>query len=993
MSLLDLYDTSLTLQSFLEKHKLLFDERDDKIIIEYAKDYFFDKYKNKDCLMKEMENDKIFKQQILSEKIKQVNYILEITNRKISYFLFDNLYQKGNIISQLFLGLIYYEGLLFDKDEKKSMNFFLNVYNNGIGNVKNFGGILYSNLLYLRGKKDRAYEIYSSIWNTDKIESINLILKLGKFYKTPDNLFYDKSYYEHILTNNDLNPIKDDYLSDKKIELCNDTHLLLNIVQIITDGILYEKTNYKLTRLYYQLCENNSNTRYCYHLALEYERGIYIEKNIKKAYEYFIKANIYHNTETYYILGKAYKSGIIDNDEEIIKPELDTAIKYFELGKFNGFNNCIIELSIIYFDKQINLKFVYQTFLKFMNQDSRIPPRLALMYYKGIYIKQNYEKALHCYDLLDENVYISFLPNIIDSSKQIGNYDEAIHIIKKYKNKYEKYHANDTSNNFINILGNIYYLSSNSIKDSTNTDKLISHFRHAVYYKNEFAIKENNLLVENLEKGINYFIKSKQSIYDIDKVSEILKYCEDNNDVRRNILLGNMYYIIDEKEKAYEYYQPILDSKNEENILCLMNCGIVYSEDFTELLTFNFGINKDISIILKLLNNPIMTLKSLLNNKKDECQNKLLDRVLTNIGQSNIDLNKLTETDNYLLMKTGCNHNNPIKSFIIGKYYSKKFNINYEFNFNIANTFYLAGFGRNIDNILMSATYYEIAQIYLQNDKVSKFFYDNTKNRNILCENTYYLSIIYFYIYEKYKNNSSKKNIKKQYDYYFNNNFYENIYLKNSRYGKKMSITDTIPRQFFNMAYINLQNCINHDDNKTYVCKGNYLLGHMWYKSNVTKYVHELENYINTRFFETIPISILSRCGNYGKASLYIGNIYYYSSNRRTIQGRTGISYYDHKNSERTIDDINICIKYYEKAAAHKEYSAIRKLAIIYTMHGYKKRSNSDKLVSIRSPNLVYKYTKLLIDSKDKQNIKDGLRIRNAKLRNPYSNYFDTSIS
>lgn len=143
-----------------------------------------------------------------------------------------------------------------------------------------------------------------------------------------------------------------------------------------------------------EFSENGCNdSEALYTLGLLYLKGIFIEKNVMKAFDYFVLASELNHPKAQVEVGIIYSNGFGD-----IKQDFDSAILYFNLAAIQNYSYGFFYLGSIQFfekyqQKDINVGIHYYELAANLNNSEALL-NLGLLYLENKIIKQDVQKAI-----------------------------------------------------------------------------------------------------------------------------------------------------------------------------------------------------------------------------------------------------------------------------------------------------------------------------------------------------------------------------------------------------------------------------------------------------------------------------------------------------------------------------------------------------------------------------------------------------------------------
>lgn len=127
-------------------------------------------------------------------------------------------------------------------------------------------------------------------------------------------------------------------------------------------------------------------------LGVAYENGLGIEKDLKKAKEFYELATSRDDNTGAFNLGLLYLNGIV------VEKDIKNAIKYFRKSSDGGYTRATYNLGVIYKDITPNHKQAVHYFTKAANDgDLDAKLNLGLQYYFGKGVDKNMAKALELF--------------------------------------------------------------------------------------------------------------------------------------------------------------------------------------------------------------------------------------------------------------------------------------------------------------------------------------------------------------------------------------------------------------------------------------------------------------------------------------------------------------------------------------------------------------------------------------------------------------------
>jgi TPR repeat protein len=230
-------------------------------------------------LIFKMQNIKEILIKTLENSLDDIEYIINLLEEKQQFNIIKDFYQKNidNSSVQYFYGKIYLNGLFdFKKDHKLAINFFKNSAEMNNENAQYELGLIFLNGELLGIKKDHNlalnYFEHSALQNNSFAQ-----LELGRMYENGYGV--EKNY-------------------DKALEYYAKSALQYNIPAINTLILIYYKDKkYKLAYDYILLSVSADDDIGQLYLAIFYENGYFVEKDIEKSIEFYNKS-IEQNNDT-----------------------------------------------------------------------------------------------------------------------------------------------------------------------------------------------------------------------------------------------------------------------------------------------------------------------------------------------------------------------------------------------------------------------------------------------------------------------------------------------------------------------------------------------------------------------------------------------------------------------------------------------------------------------------------------------------------------------
>ena len=482
--------------------------------------------------------------------------------------------------------------LNFDQTENSSSSSFHNIghlYENGKGFIQN----------YFMAKK--YYELASQLENSESY------LALGDLY------YYGRG------VNKDYHKAKEFYEKSAKY---NNSYAFSYLGELYLEGFI-GKRDYLKAKEYFELSAQLDNSDGIFNLGRLYADGLGVKTDYNKAKEYFEKSAEKDNPRAFLNLGDLYLNpncSFYDHRKAIecyeSSAQLDNSFAYVKLGDiyYHGyFVDKDIDIAKYYYEessklgnkiadihlKNIEIEERYQgekgkELFSLLAQCNSIIPQQQVsnsienaidsnessdpfskgfLYYEGIIVPKNYEKALFYFEIAAGKNHPEALLYL--GNMYMNGYGVDINFIKA-KEYYEQ-SAEQGNSSAIFQLGELHRIGGNGIEQD--------YLKAKEYY--ETAANMNNILAF-LQLGILYYLGNgiKQ---DYNQAKKYFELSYKQNHPCGSYYLGLLYFKGQGVEKDYKIAKDLFEqSEKVGNIECLNYLGYIYYN--------GFGVEKDYSV-------------------------------------------------------------------------------------------------------------------------------------------------------------------------------------------------------------------------------------------------------------------------------------------------------------------------------------------------------------------------------------------------------------
>lgn len=570
--------------------------------------------------------------------------------------LYEKAINLGNTFSMNNLGLLLQNGIKVEKDTKRAIKLFEDSFELGNPQSLYFLGVLFHDGKEVPKDIQKAIEYYNKSIEIEK--NTKSMINLGIIYKTGDcvekNMVKAISLFEFACNQGDIEAmellgsiLEQDRFVKKDLPKALGIFLkaidLGSSMSMYRAGmILFDLKDYSNAFKYFDMAWKNGNSDSRNNLAILYQNGYGVKKNLEKAIElfelsakenddfalnrlgmiyltekkdgqkakyYFEKSSLLGNSDSSYNLAFLYHEG------RYLKQDIPIAIQLYEtsIQKFKN-TRSMVNLGYIY-QLGFGVKKDVEKTVKFYQMavdlgDSHAMCILGLLYQDGKEVKQDIQKCIQLYESA-----ISL--NNPDGMYNLALlYHEGTHVkrdIQKSIKLYEKSleYGNISS---LSILGQIYYLEHDVEKD---IKKSIDYYEKAieygiddqyVYYNLGSIYLSKSLGYRNPNKAFNLFEKSMK-LGHLKSMNNLALMYEKGEGVEKNIEkslelyfkaiklgnvdalnnLGHYYFSLEKYEDALSLYLKAISLGDSP---ALNNLAIMYFQ--------GKGVDKDINLGIEL---------------------------------------------------------------------------------------------------------------------------------------------------------------------------------------------------------------------------------------------------------------------------------------------------------------------------------------------------------------------------------------------------------
>lgn len=525
-----------------------------------------------------------------SDKINKPDY-------EKAHYYYNEAYKLGNSCACFNLGCLYYKGLGVNKNIKEAIKYFeeassknyldakkvlveiykekefynekkLMVLNEELANQNDENAMYVMGLNYLKNKNiEKGLDL---IKRASELGSTNAMVELANFYINKkyglDDLEKGKELYSNATKKGNaiakLNLgiiLKNEGKYNSSIKMLSDKDLSENAQALCLLGEIYENglgVSYDLKKAYeYYVKASELNSKIAYFkLGYFYTNGIYVQKNINQAIKYYVKATELGLYQAFYNLGYIYK----------VRKEFKKAFECFKIGASKEDPLSMYALGIMYHNGEgteasdVKAKELCTKASK--ENNDFVDYLIGLTYYEGNDIEKN-----------DELAYKWFMKsakkNNIKASFYIGYFYQTGTYVKKDIKKAINYYQKSIETNSTACLNlSLIYRDEDEFKDVKKS------FDYALKAYNLGNIYSSYILGEYYENGI---CVSK----DLRKAFAFYNSGALKDDVQCQKKVANFYYdgigVDRNYSEAYKWYLNAYNNGDESVIYdigwCLYN--------------------------------------------------------------------------------------------------------------------------------------------------------------------------------------------------------------------------------------------------------------------------------------------------------------------------------------------------------------------------------------------------------------------------------------